>query len=412
MQVQTAKKWNISYIIVPLSILLVMVCVMMFTGLWPWKANVYNSYSLQAKAWLEGRLDLGQNYEWLELAIRNGRYYVSFPPFPSYMLLPFVWIFGVNTPDHIIAMFVTVVGAIYAMKLYRHTMRTEKHMEFFVLLLYLASGYLFLGMTGYVWFIAQSMCFTLSLMSLYYAECGKGGWALGLWACAVGCRPMVAVYGLLIARILWKQWKKQDAGNTLKTLVQKKWYWCIGTGLIAISYMVLNYMRFGSVIEFGHNYLPEFTRTSTGQFHISYFWNNLKNYLRLPKVASDGGMLQFFNADGMAFWFIAPIFITFLGAFCYRIVVSVKEKDRRCLDTLVLIPILAAVHVFILCCHRTLGGWQFGNRYLVDLMPYLFYGYLQWKAKTGDTVKWNIPIMVWGCSINLLGTVLTYNYWI
>ena len=43
----------------------------------------YKSYSLQAMAWLNGRLDLGQDYPWLELAVFQERYYVSFPPFPS-----------------------------------------------------------------------------------------------------------------------------------------------------------------------------------------------------------------------------------------------------------------------------------------------------------------------------------------
>ena len=60
-----------------------------FNGKWPWSGNPYNSYLLQALSWLDGRLDLGSNYEWLELAIYNGKYFVSFPPFPSICL--FLW---------------------------------------------------------------------------------------------------------------------------------------------------------------------------------------------------------------------------------------------------------------------------------------------------------------------------------
>lgn len=44
----------------------------------------YNSYLLQAQAWLRGETALDQNYEFLELAVYNGRYYVSFPPYPPY----------------------------------------------------------------------------------------------------------------------------------------------------------------------------------------------------------------------------------------------------------------------------------------------------------------------------------------
>lgn len=38
-----------------------------FTGQWPWKSQPYNSYILQAQSWLEGRLDLGRDYPYLEL---------------------------------------------------------------------------------------------------------------------------------------------------------------------------------------------------------------------------------------------------------------------------------------------------------------------------------------------------------
>ena len=165
------KKWlekvDWIYVIVPLALLGTFWVIAAFTGQWPWQSNPYNSYALQTDSWLKGRLDLGQNYEWLELAIYQGKYFVSFPPFPSYVLIPFVVLFGTNTPDHFIALVVTIIGCIYAVKLYRETSAEKQHSLFWVLMLYFASGYLFVGMNGYVWFIAQSMSFTLSLMALY-----------------------------------------------------------------------------------------------------------------------------------------------------------------------------------------------------------------------------------------------------
>ena len=82
------KKWlekvDWIYVIVPLALLGTFWVIAAFTGQWPWQSNPYNSYALQTDSWLKGRLDLGQNYEWLELAIYQGKYFVSFPPFPSY----------------------------------------------------------------------------------------------------------------------------------------------------------------------------------------------------------------------------------------------------------------------------------------------------------------------------------------
>ena len=93
-----------------LSILLAMVIVAAFTGQWPTADNTYRSYLLQAMSWLEGRLDLGRDYPWLELAIYEGKYFVSFPPFPSYVLLPLAAIWGMNTSEGLVAWVVTLLG--------------------------------------------------------------------------------------------------------------------------------------------------------------------------------------------------------------------------------------------------------------------------------------------------------------
>lgn len=402
------KKWDWDYVIIPVVILAVCWVVVAFTGLWPWKENPYNSYTLQACSWLQGRLDLGQNYEWLELAIYQDKYYVSFPPFPSYVMLPFALLMGEHTPDHWIAWIVMVAGAVYAVKLYKTLGGEKEHVEFFVLFLYLASGLLFVSINGYVWFIAQNMCFTLSLMSLYYAVRGKGGFSLAFWACAVGCRPMVVLYFPLLVYILWKGWKQQNPKGTFLQMVSQKWNWCIATGMIALSYMILNYCRFGNITEFGHNYLPEFTRTKTGQFHLSYLAENLGHLVRLPGKGEDGGALSFFTSDGMAFWLMIPLFITVIVAWGY----ALAHRRQEQLPVLIMVPILAILHVLFICCHKTLGGWQFGDRYLLDLLPYLFYALMLWKPQKEWFVKWNRPLLYLGIAINLIGMTATYNYWI
>ena len=50
--------------------------------------SFYNTYTRQALAWREGLLHLPEDVPYLELAIYEGEYYVSFPPLPS----PPVWL--------------------------------------------------------------------------------------------------------------------------------------------------------------------------------------------------------------------------------------------------------------------------------------------------------------------------------
>ncbi len=365
---------------------------------------------------MEGRLDLGQDYTWLELAIFNGKYYVSFPPFPSYILLPFAALFGTATPDHLIAYACAVLGAFYAVRICKTLNCTEAETYLYPLFLYLSSGLLFVCFTGYVWFIAQNLCFTLSLMAIFYALQGKGGRSFTFWACAVGCRPMALFYGPVLLYLLYKGLKKSG------TSIFSKWHWAIPTCLIALSYMLLNYFRFGSITEFGHNYLPEFTRVSTGQFSFSYFAGNLKNLLRFPTWETAGESLSFYTANGMVFYLVTPMFLSVFAALCYRIY-ALQCKNPSCkalsattkkeqLPLLVYIPTMVLLHILFLCCHKTLGGWHFGNRYLLDTLPWLFLGLLLWKPKNAWFLKCNLPLFFFGFALNFAGMIATYNYWI
>ena len=71
--------------------------------------------------------------------------------------------------------------------------------------------------------------------------------------------------------------------------------------------MILNYARFGSIFEFGHNYLPEFTEAENGQFSLQYALDNLPSLFKLPIFAENGnGALVFPSCNGVAVWLVSP----------------------------------------------------------------------------------------------------------
>ena len=384
----------------------VFLVLMMFTGQWPWRANDYNTYALQVDAWLHGRLDLGQDYPWLELAIYDGKYYASFPPFPSYVLLPFAACFGKDTPDHWIALAFAALAVRYAAALYREICG-ERGALLWVLFLVLGTGYPFIAVNGYVWFFAQSMCFALSLMALTYAVRGAGGLALTLWACAVGCRPTAVLFLPVLLALLRRAWRAENPAQGLRVFLRRKLYWCAGPVLLAASYMALNFLRFGNVFEFGHNYLPEFVRAPQGQFSLSYIPENLSNLFRLPQWKGEGLPLEFPLTNGMALWLVNPMLLAIAAAWGW----TVWKKRREAPFLLWALPSLSLICLFVLCSHRTLGGWQFGNRYLLDLMPWLFCGLALWKPDQAAFDKACIPLFGFGAAVNFAGTILAYNLW-
>ena len=389
------------YVICPLAFLIELWVAASFTGHWATEENPYRSYALQACAWLDGRLDLGKDYPWLELAIYEGKYYVSFPPFPSLVLLPFAAVWGANTPDHWISLGFSIIGIIYAIRLYRAITGTYEMAERYVLFLFLGNGYLFIALQGgWVWYMAQTMCFTFSLMSLFHAANKHIGRAFAYLACAFGCRPMVVAYIPLILMLGTEK-------ASVKTWIRKG-YRLIPACMIIGFYLMLNAARFDNPFEFGHTHLPEFVRSTEGQFSLNYATKNFNQLFRLPQTGGEHGMLIYDTYDCMAFWLIDPIIVSFMVTWLY----ALTRKRKACGLNLIIVPATICVHLMIVCCHKTMGGYQFGNRYIVDMLPYVFYGLITYKQGVGKAEWLNNPLFALGFSINLIGTVSTYNHWI
>ena len=408
MKQKILKKENdlLSFFLIVCSLLAVYFVIWSFTGMWPWTKNYYNSYTLQACRWLQGHLDLGQNYSHLEIAEYNGKFFVSFPPFPSYVLLPFALLFGENTPDGWIALGVSILSAYYVWKLLAHFQKTGNSGIFYTVFVMLGSNMLFIGTNGWVWFFAQNLCFLLSVAALYYALQGNGYLSLGFWAGSVGCRPFNAIYGIILFLILSQKLTQENPGAKFRKILKEYWKWAIPPVLIAISYLLLNFFRFGNPLEFGHNYLPEFTQAAKGQFHPDYMKENLPLLFQWPKIGADGKLL-YPKWNGMAFYLATPLFFS---CFLYTVYALCKKKEITL--TVWLTFCLIAIHLLCLTAHKTMGGFQFGNRYTLDTLPYVLFALLNLAEPEDKLEKFQYPFAILGIALNVAGTIAVYNNWI
>lgn len=376
--------------------------------------NSYDSYTRQALAWRRGETKLDQNYPHLELAIYNeayfsehgmddyaayraqfgdvnapiadqpgNEYYVSFPPFPSVPMFFLTFLFGENTPNNVMTVLYTVGAFLFALLLCRRYKLSYLCSIAGAALVCIGSSALFITMSGGVWFQAQALCLFLTMGAFYFLT-GKRDRdfyiSTAMLACAVGCRPFQALYFLPFAYIIAKHYNFK---------VLRTWKFYVIPACIAGIYMWYNYIRFGNVLEFGHNYLPEFMRMPAGQFGWEYLGENLRNvFTDFPKWTAEG--LQF-NSFGFCFYVANPIFILLLLAgiyyFCapaYSPLLNKRQTSRNKKDSslpvstrllyseipeVLLLSAMLLVHLFLLLLHKTLGGWQFGSRYTVDMIP-------------------------------------------
>ena len=177
----------------------------------------WDSYTLQAMAWRNGSMGLGQNYEYLELAYFNGDWYVSFPPFPSVVLFPLTFIFGSDMPSNFIVFALAMLSVVYLDKLMRHFDIAEVPAALFSAFAVVGSNVLWMSTNGGVWFMAQTMCFALCSMALYYAVSGKRILANTLIAFSVGCRPFSLLwYFFFVLYYLIEDLEKPDFKKILK----------------------------------------------------------------------------------------------------------------------------------------------------------------------------------------------------
>lgn len=361
----------------------------------------WDSYSLQAQAWLEGRTDLGQNYTYLELAIYNGKYYVSFPPFPSVVMLPFVLIFGTNTPNNLIIMVITLLTAAAAFTLCGFGGYRAKDSALLALFITFGSNVMWMSTMGGVWFMAQIMMMLLLLLAATSACKNRICLSYALVALAVGCRPFAAAAFLPLAA--WFYAKNRSRGMGKLASFFSQWKAWIAPAAIAAAMMWYNCIRFDNPLEFGHNYLPEFLESENGQFNLTYIWDNIVRIFR-PVTLNADLSLSYSYFDGFMFFVANPLFLLFFAS-VWR---SIRQKNIN--SVRVCLCVAMAVMLFGLCLHKTFGGWQFGARYTCDLLP-LALCHICMSSAEKRLKGWEKAAAVFGIAFNIYGALaMTFQY--
>src|SRR5262249_40906006 len=141
----------------------------------------YNHFALLADAWAHGRLDLGgapppytgNN----DFAVFEGKYFVSFPPFPAVLLFPLVWVAKSAEAVRDGMFFLSLAGVAPAVlylaleKIARtgRSARSELENAALALLFALGSVYWFSAVQGTVWFAAHVVGAALASLYLLFS---------------------------------------------------------------------------------------------------------------------------------------------------------------------------------------------------------------------------------------------------
>ena len=362
--------------------------------------TVWNSYELQARAWLNGKTYLDHDYPHLELAIYHNKYFVSFPPLPSVILLPFIIAFGNSIPANLISFFFFAMEFVVIYKIISYYKNNELSALLLATGFTLGTNLLSLCIDSGVWFFAQIINNFLCILAVYFFLKRKKALVYLFLALAVGCRPFSAIYMIMFFiyyLITEKEILPRRIVNNLRAVIPAM--------LVAVIYMIYNYIRFDNILEFGHNYLPEFVNAQNGQFSIHYLLNNAKQ-LFFNSVNIDKELNLSFSMP-FSFFIANPVIIMYV----YHIIKNfIKTRKVELFRLMILITVF--INIIIICLHRTLGAWQFGARYTCDILPFVFLGFIYCKNGNREIKldKFEIVCIIFGIIINIFGSIIMYSY--
>lgn len=375
----------------------------------------------QAKAWLDGRLELDPRVlpnleDWACVREVDGRkvrcegpvratdrWYVSFPAFPSVVLLPLVAINGYQLNDTSLTVFAAALALAAFYSLLRmlsgagESGRQLWENVLLTVLLGFGTVMFYCSIRGEVWFTAEVMGVAFTCWYLRNSVGARRPVVAGVFfSMAVLTRTPLLFTGIFFVmealcpgpdrmaqlRALRQQWQEP---------MRKVGLFAAGAAPLALGAAVLNVVRFGAMGEFGHRFLYN-NRVNAdidryGLFSLEYLPRNLDAaLLKLPILHFDPLRLEY-SPFGLSLLLTLPVLVLVL-----------LPKEKRRLQW----PLWAAVALCALpgLAYQNTGYMQFGFRFSLDWTPYvvILVALSGWSLKAG-------------LSTALMGLEFLVNFW-
>jgi hypothetical protein len=344
----------------------------------------------QADAFLHGRLDVQKPPNLNDWVLQDGRWYVSFPPFPAVLMMPFVAFAGLSFNDVVF----TLVFAAANVALFYNLLRRlpgEPRPAFQDAVLALLFGFGTLAFScsirGEVWFTAEVIGVTLTLLYLHASLGAAKPFLAGLAvACAAITRTPLAFSAVFFLF---------EAFRTSRPVLLKKLLpFFAAIVLVAIPTALMNDARFGSFAEFGHSHLYD-NRVNAqvarfGLFHYAFLERNLHDaFTRLPEIQFHPLRVGF-NGEGMSLFVTTPLFFYLLWP---------RRRDVLQRELWLTTAVIALPGFF----YQNSGYFQFGFRFSLDYTPYLFL-LLALGAHRFTKLFWGVALA--GVAVNTWGALV------
>lgn len=384
----------------------------------------------QAKAWLEGRTDLDPEVlpnleDWACVRVVAGekircegriqptdKWYVSFPPFPAVMMLPFVAVNGYQLNDTSF----TVIAAALAVAFFysllrllsslRESDRSEHDNIWIACCLAVGTLFFYCAIRGEVWFTAEILGVLLTCLYVRFALRARQPLAAGaFFAMATLTRTPLFFAGLfflieLIAPGPTNRLGQIKAmGHQMQPIARRLALFVAGAAPLGLASAAYNYFRFGKLTEFGHKFLYN-NRVNAdidrwGLFNVHYLWRNLDSaFFKLPTIGVNPFRLLY-DPNGLSLLLTLPVIVFLLMP---------VGKPRLHWPLWLTVAVCAVPGLF----YQNNGYMQFGFRFSLDYTPYLLllFAIGGWSFRN----RWVLAALALALVVNFWGAVAFKGY--
>ncbi len=375
----------------------------------------FNHFALLAGAWRDGHLDLPNGAPeytgYNDFAAFDDKVFVSFPPFPALLILPYVILAGSveATRDGLFFVLLAGIGPavlFLALDKLSNVGRSRRSLaENVALALVFAFGTVFFSTStqGTVWFVAHVVGVSCAAGFLYACIDADhpilAGLLLGLGFATR--TPLVFALPLFALELYRASRLAVDGpkllGCSLHVVARKAGMFAVPFFAVLAALAWHNAARFGSVSEFGHKYLVIVWKgriDKWGLFSFHYLGRNLGIALAsLPWLGQKAAPFVV-NAHGLSLTVTSPFFAWALWP--RR---SARERTRFAFQTLAVTAVCVALPNLL---YQNSGWIQFGYRFSNDFAVFL----IAMIAVGGRRMGWTFAVLAASAiAINTFGAV-------
>lgn len=254
------------------------------------------------------------------------KHYMQHSLGPAFLLIPLVLIFGMTVSQALVSAIVGAAGAVVVFAITRHFSNSLRTQLALTVLGVFGTQIWFSSADGSVWHFAHATAVFFMFSGIYFTVVRRNPLLAGaMFGAAFMCRPSTGIGGLFAIVAFSDMWlpaATQAGGNILRRInLRPLLALAVGAAPFIVLNSLVNYLRFGSPFESGYSYGEQVFQSNLswvydhGLFNPYYWSRHVAIVFEQMPIFSHDPPYIWPSWAGQAMWAVSPALL--LGLFVH-----------------------------------------------------------------------------------------------